>query len=143
MKQVYVCGFAIYPPRWVLLVRKKFGPSAVVGRLNGVGGKVEEGESPLQAMRREFREETLGIDVLEDRWRSGVILEASHWEVHFFSTNVEMDKGPPPENDVGEEMNRYPLKNLSRLDVVPNLHWLLPLCIDRDVLPVVIRDVSG
>ena len=41
----------------VVLIRKS-RPEWQAGRLNGVGGKVEEGEDPYQAMRREFWEET-------------------------------------------------------------------------------------
>ena len=44
----------------VLLIRKKRGHGA--GKINGPGGKVDQGETPLQAALRETREET-GIEV--------------------------------------------------------------------------------
>ena len=60
----YVCGFA-YAPRstvvasttHVLLLRKS-KPAWQAGKLNGVGGKVEIGETASHAMVREFFEET-------------------------------------------------------------------------------------
>ena len=44
----------------VLLIRKKRGHGA--GKINGPGGKIDPGESPLQAALRETREET-GVQV--------------------------------------------------------------------------------
>lgn len=49
-------GVDRYQPE-VLLVRKK-RPTWQAGRLNLPGGKIEEGETPLQAAIREFKEET-------------------------------------------------------------------------------------
>ena len=40
------------------MIEKKRGPEGVAGRWNGVGGKVEEGETPAEAMVRECFEET-------------------------------------------------------------------------------------
>ncbi len=58
----YVAGFLFEPymERVVLIQKEK--PTWQKGRLNGVGGKMELGETPLQAMQREFREET-GLDI--------------------------------------------------------------------------------
>jgi 8-oxo-dGTP diphosphatase len=64
MKLTTLC----YPIRdgKVLLAMKKRGFG--IGKLNGPGGKVQEGESPEQACRREFFEETnCGLTVLEHR----------------------------------------------------------------------------
>ena len=50
----------------VLLIRKKRGHGA--GKINGPGGKVDAGETPLEAAVRETREET-GIEVLDAELR--------------------------------------------------------------------------
>jgi len=63
----YVLGFmfdSYY--RRVLLIAKNH-PEWQKGRLNGIGGKIEDNESPMHAMEREFREETKGIFDSPDR----------------------------------------------------------------------------
>ena len=52
----YVLGFAVTPDRKILLV-EKLRPKWQAGRLNGIGGKIEEGETSIAAMRREASEE--------------------------------------------------------------------------------------
>lgn len=53
----YVVGFLFdWQHERVVLIQKK-KPEWQAGKLNGVGGKIEEPESPLEAMIREFHEE--------------------------------------------------------------------------------------
>jgi 8-oxo-dGTP pyrophosphatase MutT (NUDIX family) len=54
----YVVGFCINGDRSEVLLIEKQKPAWQRGKLNGVGGKIEPGESPIDAMIREFREET-------------------------------------------------------------------------------------
>ena len=58
----YCLGFMFDPAyeRVLLMVKKR--PAWQEGLLNGIGGKIESGESCLEAMNREFFEET-GLDL--------------------------------------------------------------------------------
>ena len=56
MKMVVGFMFSVLKSSVVLI--KKERPKWQEGKLNGVGGKVEKGESPFDAMKREFLEET-------------------------------------------------------------------------------------
>jgi 8-oxo-dGTP diphosphatase len=78
----YVLGFCFSPTlRMVVLVRKVFPPWQA-GRLNGLGGHVEEGEEPAAAVAREFREES-GYDVVLE-WRNFGRLRGPGREVYLF-----------------------------------------------------------
>src|SRR4051794_18101042 len=86
--QQYVCGFLFSPDRSRVLLIRKRRPAWQAGKLNGVGGKLEPGETPLQAMRREFREEA-GIELPE--WQHVLTLSGADdagsgrgWAGHFF-----------------------------------------------------------
>ncbi len=54
----YVLGFMFSPDEKKVLLIWKNRPSWQAGKLNGIGGKVNPGETPLEAMEREFIEET-------------------------------------------------------------------------------------
>lgn len=131
----YVAGFAFDDSNRVLLVRKKV-PNWQSGLLNGVGGKIEGGETPGLAMEREFSEETT-VGVVESRWKCFCVESHQDYEVHFFRAQISdgeatraVDRGC---NDVGEEL-RWFFVNLvgggSRTQVVGNLQWLIPMAKD-------------
>lgn len=71
MTNDYVLGFAFTntsdPASSFVLVRLKARPEWQKGWFNGIGGRIEEDERPVQAMVREFREET-GIETIESDW---------------------------------------------------------------------------
>lgn len=80
----YVLGFAFDDLGRVALIQKE-KPAWQKGRWNGVGGKVEEDETPTQAMVREFHEET-GVLLSSDKWRyTGIILHGPH-SIDVYST---------------------------------------------------------
>jgi 8-oxo-dGTP diphosphatase len=83
-KTVYVLGFAFTPEAdKVVLIRKKH-PAWQAGLLNGVGGKVEKDELHVDAMVREFYEET-GVLISADQWeRRGRIFHGAGL-IHVFT----------------------------------------------------------
>lgn len=67
----------------VALIRKN-RPAWQAGKLNGPGGKVEAGETALQAIAREIREEC-AIDVPESGWIPVAILQDPEVRVDVFA----------------------------------------------------------
>jgi len=65
----------------VVLIQKEAGLH--VGMWNGLGGKVEEGETPLEAMRREYSEEAPGYEMGE--WDLIGFINGDRWQVHVFA----------------------------------------------------------
>lgn len=128
----YVCGFLLSPDRTQVSLVLKAKPSWQAGRLNGVGGKIEPGETPLQAMVREYREEA-GIDAPEECWRHRVTLSGNGRRVFFFlgqSSEVVLSRTTHQEV---EPVRAYQLSQMPFLSVMPNLRWLIPLCMDKDI----------
>lgn len=81
----YVLGFCFdFGFHQVLLIEKE-APAWQRGRLNGLGGAIEEGETPMAAMEREFREETDGeLDCTRVNWEGFGCLSGDDWEVWLF-----------------------------------------------------------
>lgn len=131
----YVCGFMRDSYGFVALVRKN-KPAWQAGRLNGVGGGVEAGETPHQAMCREWFEET---GTVHNEWQEFATISFNDATIHFLKANVKLLPVFPDVNDIGEaiEVMRYGFA-VRRDDMMQNLKWLLPLAFeDPDGLAVI------
>lgn len=109
----------------VLLIEKKT-PAWQKGFCNGVGGKIEANESAIDAMRREFREET-GMFV--DKWHYYAQVRdfEQKWLVYFFWAvgTPEDARKVTAEKPIVVTVNKLPLSK-----IISNLRWLIPLALD-------------
>lgn len=121
----YVCGF--YFANDEVLLINKLKPDWQKGKLNGVGGKVEKDESSIDAMIREFKEETGGV-TNQSRWKLFVRFWYQGGCVSFFFMN-----GLKFEFVVEKEMPQWVKINELPLNVIPNLRWLIPMCFDHSL----------
>lgn len=109
----------------VALIQKS-KPAWQKGRLNGIGGKIETGEKPSEAMIREFQEET-GATV-ED-WRPFCTLKGPDWAVEFFESWVPAEVATQEE----EEVMWVLVSQIQTLPhVIDNLRWLIPMALDGE-----------
>jgi len=117
----------------VALIQKN-KPGWQCGKLNGIGGKIERYESPKGAMKREFAEEaTAKIGW----WRKFCVLEARDGTIHFFMALGKMDEVIQAEKEAIWicKVNELPVLNL-----VNNLHWLIPMALDKNELIAEVRE---
>jgi 8-oxo-dGTP diphosphatase len=142
--QTYACGFFFSPDRQRVLLIRKRRPAWQAGKLNGVGGKIERGESPAEAMRREFREEA-NLDVRD--WQEVLTLSGGDdagsgiaWRGHFFRAFGDIDAARALTD---EQLERHDVRALPR-DTIPNLHWMIPLMLDDEPVGGAYRvEISG
>jgi len=125
---VYAAGFLFSRDlRWVTLIEKK-RPAWQRGKWNAVGGHVEGEETPAQAMRREFREET-GCD--HDGWCEFLILEACTGNVVHFFHGASDD---PVEDTTDERVAIFRVSNVSEWktehSLMYNLPWLVNMALE-------------
>lgn len=136
MKPVhYTLGFGFTPGSGRVLLQRHgpSGPLAVRNRWNGLGGKIEPDETPVQAMRREFREEG-GLDIVESRWERivtfGGDFEEGTYRVHCFRTTFTLTEARVM-NARQYERDDTELFFLDRIPkgetAMANLAWLIPL----------------
>lgn len=143
LRMKYVVGFAFTPEESRVWLIRKERPKWQRGLLNGVGGKIEDGETPLEAMVREFKEEA-GLEIRE--WDPVVRLSilGNGAVIYFFRTFL--DKGQKPSTQEDEPIRDYHVSDMQILRTIPNLHWLVPLALDNDVSGkgwIDITDVTG
>lgn len=117
----------------VLLIRKN-RPEWQVGKLNGIGGKIEEKESNTVAMCREFEEET-GIRTEQREWHRFLLLTNGYgrdcYNVNFYMTHGDIAKA---KQMTDEELVIVSVKPESYGDlVIPNLKWIIPMALDMEV----------
>jgi 8-oxo-dGTP pyrophosphatase MutT (NUDIX family) len=81
-KKRYSCGLIFNSDQDEVLLIRKNRPAWQAGFFNGIGGKIEGDETPLEAMIREAYEETT---IKDNNWKDLAVLEAKDFEVNFFS----------------------------------------------------------
>lgn len=129
--KTYCLGFIFdhYKNRVILIEKTK--PDWQVGKINGVGGSVEEGETPRMAMAREAKEET-NIGTFESDWIPIGTMEAPpDWVVHVFVTKIHRSRFSPHAIYVDEgRVDNYPISSLPH-NLLASLRWLIPIALDH------------
>lgn len=111
--KTYCLGFIVSPEQSeVALLQKRssdcFNPSA----WNGVGGKVEEGETPLQAIARETHEET-ALCIPPHHWRNlGVLSDGQTFSVHIFAATSDLENLRTTTDETVARFTRQEAKNV-------------------------------
>jgi 8-oxo-dGTP diphosphatase len=125
----YVCGFLFSPDYSKVVLIKKNRPAWQAGMFNGVGGKIEEGETALEAMTREFQEE---CGLYYYNWNQFCCIVGEDWKVWFFEGSVDYYKGVKSNTD--ETIYIFDTNNLPdhpEYKVIDNLKWLIPMAMDN------------
>jgi len=122
----YVLGFMFNEKCTDVLLIEKLKPDWQKGKFNGIGGKMGEGELGSSAMAREFEEET-GIEY--DDWNYVVTMYGDDWLVEVFT--AKSDDVFSAASMEEEKVNLIPISELHKYDVIPNLDWLIPMCLDE------------
>lgn len=136
----YVCGFMFdtldHPFGRVLLINK-LRPDYQKGKLNGIGGRVEPGESHAQAMIREFHQET-GLMVTD--WiyfcQMRYINKAT---VHFFYAQGDIEAARVQTDEKLQIMGVNAMLNV--WCIVSDLRWLIPMALRMNEEPCTYLEV--
>lgn len=109
----------------VLLIRKK-RPTWMAGLLNGIGGLVEENETPGYAMARECHEETT-LQISDWEEICHIYLERVDLSLFFFTAVGDLSKAV---QNTDEELEIFKVKYLGVnevVDILADLLWLIPM----------------
>ena len=140
--QHYVTGFLFTKDSKRVVLIKKLNPEWQRGLFNGVGGKREADETSLEAITREFKEET-GVALDSREWVCFARIHRSGFydlDVYYAHSDLAFDTKTVEKEEVS-------LLNVSELpgNMVPNLRWLIPLALDKQAdfsNPVLIQEIG-
>lgn len=123
-----VVGFLFNPTLDVVTLIRKDRPKWQAGKLNGIGGRMNEDEDGIDAMIREFREET-GVETTEEDWIQFANLNGPGWQVQCFCGTREHN---PTKQPCETEWPGRWLMNDSfwENDMVNNTRWLIAMALD-------------
>ena len=132
----YVLGLVFNCDHTKVLLIEKLRPDWMKGRWNGIGGKIEDGEDPHDAMDRECGEET--------GWGYGfkhkITFTCSGGTVFVYIATYR--KEDIDFNQVEDEKlmvwHMYALPD----KLMSNLKWIIPLCLSSVQFPVMINQTN-
>jgi len=136
-KANYVVGFLFSEDLQKVVLIRKTKPEWQAGMLNGVGGKIEEMESPVEAMVREFEEEA-GKRIEAALWNNFCTMtggfnggESFNVECFYAVSNLS-DVESKTEEQVGvmplDEVHLNAMEGQHSL--IGNIPWLLSMAVD-------------
>ena len=128
----YVVAILFDGPRDHVVLIEKDHPEWQRGRLNGMGGKIEAGETAAEACSRECLEEG-GVTIPAKAWREFAAMQFTEDNgttgvVHFLTAACEANL----KSLTTEEVSWYSVWGVLDGDllVIPNLRWLVPMAMD-------------
>ena len=138
--QTYVDGAMFSEDFKKIVLVKKNKPTWQFGKLNFVGGKIEEYENCFEAMTREFFEET-GLNIHENLWDFKITITSQYWTVYFFRAVGDVTQVKTMES---EEIVVVDVAELPKLNTVDNVKWITPLLLDANIrFPISFIEYEG
>lgn len=137
MKKQYVMGFAFFMidgNKFVALINKSSGWQS--GMINGLGGKIKENESPIEAMKREFREEFgSSIGIWNGAWQQISVVEFENAIIYVFKNEASIMLNRYFSYTTEEGVVRiYKVKDLMHYEnFVPHVLWSIGLCLEKNL----------
>jgi 8-oxo-dGTP diphosphatase len=112
----------------VALIRKKH-PKWQEGCLNGIGGKINDGEFPDAAMQREFKEET-GLDTSHVGWYKFCVMGNSLFDCKCYTAHCSLHEWEAIATQTDEEVVKLPISKIKQHKCISNVPWLVEMALN-------------
>ncbi len=106
----------------------KLKPDWQVGKLNGLGGKLEDGEDGIHGILREIKEEA-GLNTEVSGWTYVGTFRSTTWVMEVFGYIYKGDIRDARSLEE-EQVEWFDVEKLPK-NVISNLHWLIPMTLDK------------
>lgn len=129
----YVMGLMFNAGFQNVALIKKTKPAWQRGRFNGIGGKMEDGEGPHEAMCREFEEEA-AVKTSPDRWKMFLTMKGKNDDGAPFVVDCFCCRGPLNEikSLTDEIIYMIPIHSIRLVssEMIENVPWVIGAAID-------------
>jgi 8-oxo-dGTP diphosphatase len=122
-KQPGVDAFVIFNRKILLIQRDSIQGIQNPGKWNLPGGGIENGETELQALARELKEE-INLDLRDAEYLDTTSYEDGNLVSKYWVKINEEEKAKLTLGE-GQRMDFFELEEVSRLDIIPNLQSYL------------------
>ena len=133
----YVVGFAFDHSCKAVLLIHRVKPYSLLGFVGGIGGKIKKGELPIQAMVREFKEET-GVETDSPDWNYYCLMRGEDFEICFYymiggaHDAASIGDGVHDAASIGDGVVEWSEVDDLPPNIISNLNWLIPLALNND-----------
>ena len=124
----YTLGFVFNDSLKRVALMEKKRPDWQKGRLNGVGGKIEPGESSIACIVREVREES-GLESKSRDWTHIALLKGLDWKMDVYAYSHK-GKESAVHTLTDEKVRWFDVMRLPRT-ALANVPWLVNLSKDK------------
>lgn len=124
--KTYTVGFIFNQDLSEVLLMHKKRPAWQVGRLNGVGGKIEPNEGSVDCIVREVLEET-GAKTQKESWSYFGEIKSDNWRVDLY-TLTYLGNTDDFSTTTDEKVEWFRVGDLPD-NILENLSWIIPLAI--------------
>lgn len=124
----YTVGFIFNPILSKVLLIRKERPEWQKGKLNGVGGKIEQRETSKHCIVREVAEEC-GLQTKDHEWTRIGKMRGADWFCDVY-THVHQGSLNDVSTTTDEEVQWFPVHKLPK-NILTNLPWLIHLSLDK------------
>lgn len=124
----YTVGFIFDTTFEHVLLIHKTKPAWQNGLINGLGGKIEQGEDMYDCIVREIKEES-NLETIKDKWTfiGNVSSDTISLDVLGYVYEGALQDAKTME---GEVVEWFPVASLPK-NIISNLSWFIPMTIDK------------
>jgi 8-oxo-dGTP diphosphatase len=126
--KVYTLGFVFNDDLTRVLLMHKNRPERQVGKINGVGGKIEPGEESGDCIVREVHEET-GAKTRKEDWVYFGEIKSRDWRVDLYALVYEGEASDFT-TTTDEKLEWFAVDNLPE-NVLEKLYWMIPMALSK------------
>lgn len=124
----YTLGFIFNQDTSEVLLMHKNRPEFQIGKLNGVGGRIESNENSADCIVREVLEET-SKQTQRESWAYFGLIRGANWQVDLY-TMLHFGNTDDFSTTTDEKIEWFKINDLPD-NILEKLNWMIPMAMEK------------